>query len=102
LAWTKAVTLRYGTAYRECQQFAVAQRFPFIASEEVVVVLMEAVEQRLAQASGTLPEDATEDTEEDGDSTFTLYLNPLADRNLKAPVAPGHILVDLTYAHTMT
>ena len=80
---------RSDIADREGRRFAADHPFPYIAPEDVVVALVETLNQHLSGPKLSF----VGRTERE---PAAIYVNPLRDRDLKAPVGPGRILVDVT------
>jgi hypothetical protein len=77
---------------REGRQFAADHPFPYLAPEDVVVALVETLNQHLPGPKLFLPGRVGSIEGELG----AIYVNPLPDTDLTAPVGPGRILVDVT------
>jgi hypothetical protein len=77
---------------REGRQFAADHPFPYLAPEDVVVALVETLNQHLSGPKLFLPGLFGRIEGELG----AIYVNPLPDTDLRAPVGPGRILVDVT------
>lgn len=74
----------------EAQRFATAHHFPYLSPRDVAQVLAAHFAAVYREEDGPLPISGGP----------AIFVNPLADAELSAPVPPGHILVDLTYATT--
>jgi hypothetical protein len=94
LSWDDDQKRRAEVIHRGGYQFATDHQFPYISHEAVVVALVDAVNKRLPGPA--MPRPYTARLNNDG--APTIYVNPLPDTEVSAPVGPGRILVDLTNA----
>jgi hypothetical protein len=78
--------------YREGRRFAADHPFPYIAPDAVVAALVEALNEHLPGPPVPPPSLMGH---ADGEPA-AIYVNPLPDTDLTAPVGPGRILVDVT------
>jgi hypothetical protein len=93
--WLSSEDERVQIVHRESHQFAIDHQFPYIARAAVVVALVDAVNQCFP-GEGVVPPPFT--ARFDNQGALTIYVNPLPDTDVSAPVGPGRILVDLTDA----
>jgi hypothetical protein len=94
-SWAEGMDRRNEIIREEAERFAATHRFSYISPDGASALLFRLLVELAPDEDGELPRSIRMRTLHD---VPVIFVNPLADGDLSAPVPPGHILVDVTHA----
>ena len=94
-SWTEGLDRRNEIIREEAERFAATHRFSYISPDSASALLFRLLVGLAPDEDGKLPRSIRVRALHD---VPVIFVNPLADGDLSAPVPPGHILVDVTHA----
>ena len=94
-SWAEGSERRKEIIWEEAERFAATHRFSYISPDGASALLFRLLVGLAPDEDGKLPRSIRMRTLHD---VSAIFVNPLADGDLSAPVPPGHILVDVTHA----
>jgi hypothetical protein len=94
-SWSEGLDRRTAIISEESERFAATHRFSYISPDGVSALLFRLLVGLALDEDGALPRSIRMRTIHD---VPAIFVNPLTDGDLSAPVPPGHILVDVTHA----